>query len=84
MKCYQPSYSYNCATSPFIATIVLPAILIPPLFSQQHGSVYWKNGAGEVLQSLDSSKTLYQQLKVKGSKHYVEHTPPEQHGVGVS
>ncbi|XP_065920676.1 xylulose kinase-like isoform X2 [Dysidea avara] len=29
---------------------------------QQHGSVYWKEGAQKVLQSLDSSKSLYDQL----------------------
>lgn len=29
---------------------------------QQHGSVYWKKGAKEILSSLDSTKTLAQQL----------------------
>lgn len=31
---------------------------------QQHGSVYWKTGALEVLKKLDSKKTLQDQLKV--------------------
>ncbi|KAL2620866.1 hypothetical protein R1flu_001071 [Riccia fluitans] len=30
---------------------------------QQHGSVYWKTGSGEVLKNLDASKTLVSQLK---------------------
>lgn len=31
---------------------------------QQHGSVYWKNGARETLKNLQSGKSLYEQLKV--------------------
>ena len=31
---------------------------------QQHGSVFWKNGAGEVLKQLDPKTTLSAQLKV--------------------
>ncbi|XP_066300967.1 xylulose kinase-like [Branchiostoma lanceolatum] len=30
---------------------------------QQHGSVYWKTGAGSTLQQLQPDKTLYEQLK---------------------
>ena len=31
---------------------------------QQHGSVYWKKGARETLRSLQSGKSLYEQLEV--------------------
>lgn len=31
---------------------------------QQHGSVYWKKGAKEILRTLKSGKSLYEQLKV--------------------
>lgn len=31
---------------------------------QQHGSVYWKNGARETLKNLQSGKSLYDQLQV--------------------
>ena len=31
---------------------------------QQHGSVYWKRGAKEILRTLKSGKSLYEQLKV--------------------
>eukprot|EP00484_Ammonia_sp_Unknown_P030415 CAMPEP_0197036814 /NCGR_PEP_ID=MMETSP1384-20130603/14203_1 /TAXON_ID=29189 /ORGANISM="Ammonia sp." /LENGTH=578 /DNA_ID=CAMNT_0042467031 /DNA_START=20 /DNA_END=1756 /DNA_ORIENTATION=- len=30
---------------------------------QQHGSVYWKNGARKILQNMDSSQTLLENLK---------------------
>lgn len=31
---------------------------------QQHGSVYWRNGARETLTKLQSGKSLYEQLQV--------------------
>ena len=33
---------------------------------QQHGSVYWKNGARETLKNLQSGKSLYDQFQVQG------------------
>jgi xylulokinase len=35
---------------------------------QQHGSVYWKTGAGEILENLNSSRSLQEQLKSAFSK----------------
>lgn len=47
--------------------VFLSSIGLLPMMSQlqQHGSVYWKSGAGQLLASLASAQGLHEQLKVR-------------------
>jgi hypothetical protein len=48
---------------PFCDAINNPTTRLPSSGSaQQHGSVYWAKGAGAVLEGLDASKTLAENL----------------------
>jgi len=38
---------------------------------QQHGSVYWRTGAEEILMSLDSARPMAEQLAVCFFSYYI-------------
>ena len=59
-RCYGPIWSWT-GTRGF-CILLFRLVFISVIQRQQHGSVYWKKGSRQVLQNLDSTKFLFEQL----------------------